>query len=137
MSRISGKESRRQPADPGLPVNVCLCVRIVTAAKINMSADSVTKTPFTRYNGLSNQFDNRLYRVNKHSTGCQTGLTTGLTTGCIHDIAVCQTGFTTTLTARFHNRFENRLHCVYKHFTRLSSQFDNWFDNRLCCVNGA
>ena len=80
MSRISGKESRRQPADPGLPVNVCLCVRIVTAAKINMSADSVTKTPFTRYNGLSNQFDNRLYRVNKHSTGCQTGLTTGLTT---------------------------------------------------------
>jgi len=24
-----------------------------------------------------------LYRVYKHSTGCQTGLTTGLTTGCI------------------------------------------------------
>jgi len=34
-----------------------------------------------------NRFDNRLYRVNKHSTGCQygcqTGVTTGLTTGCI------------------------------------------------------
>ena len=43
-----------------------------------------------------NPFDNRLYRVNKHPTGCQTGLTTvlnqpavkpgcttGLTTGCI------------------------------------------------------
>jgi len=41
-------------------------------------------TPFTRYNRLSNRlykrFDNRLYRVNKHPTGCQTGLTTGLTT---------------------------------------------------------
>jgi len=33
------------------------------------------------------QPDNRLYRVDKHPTGCQTGcqngLTTGLTTGCI------------------------------------------------------
>jgi len=28
---------------------------------------------------LSNRIDNRLYRVNKHPTGC----TTGLTTGCI------------------------------------------------------
>jgi len=40
-----------------------------------------SKTPFTRYNRLSNRlynrFDNRLYRVNKHPTGCQTGLTTG------------------------------------------------------------
>ena len=45
-------------------------------------------TPFTRYNRLytrysrlskrlSNGFDNRLYSVYKHSTGCQTGLTTG------------------------------------------------------------
>jgi len=48
-------------------------------------------TPFTRHSRLSirlyNRFDNRLYRVNKHptdcQTGCQTGLTTGLTTGCI------------------------------------------------------
>ena len=39
------------------------------------------KAPFTRYNLLSNRLlnrvDNRLYRVYKHSTGCQTGLTTG------------------------------------------------------------
>jgi len=38
------------------------------------------ETPFTRYNrlsnGLYNRLDNRLYRVNKHPTGCQTGLTT-------------------------------------------------------------
>ena len=43
------------------------------------------KAPFTRYNllsiRLSNRFDNRLHRVYKHSTGCQTRLTTGLTTG--------------------------------------------------------
>jgi len=30
-------------------------------------------TPFTRYS----RFNNRLYRVNKHPTGCQTGLTSG------------------------------------------------------------
>jgi len=52
-----------------------------------------SKTPFTRYNRLYNRFDNRLYRVNKHPTGCQTGCdnrfdnrverTAGLTTGCI------------------------------------------------------
>ena len=78
-------------------------------------------TPFTRYNRLSNRFDNRL-TVCLHDkatcqTGCQSGLTTGmttvlneqlflqqvvtpgcitdLTTGCIHDTAGCQTGFTT------------------------------------------
>jgi len=63
-----------------------------------------------------NWFDNRLYRVYKHSTGCQTRLTTGLTNGCIvhtniqwqpvynrfefclHDTARCQTGCTTGLT---------------------------------------
>jgi len=33
--------------------------------------------PFTRYNWLSNRFDNWLYRVNKHPTSCQTGLITG------------------------------------------------------------
>jgi len=73
-------------------------------------------TPFTRYN--------RLYRVNKHPTGCQTGLTTGWmfvytiqpvvkhrlsNTGlynridnrlnvCIHDTTCGQTGLTTGLT---------------------------------------
>jgi len=51
------------------------------------------KAPFTRYN--------RLYRVYKHSTGCQTRLTTGLTTGCIVYTAGCQPGCTT--------RFDNRL----------------------------
>jgi len=33
--------------------------------------DLSPKTPFTRYNWLSDRFDNRLYRVNKHPTGCQ------------------------------------------------------------------
>ena len=64
-----------------------------------------TGSVYTRYNRLSNRllnrFDNRLYRVYKHSTGCQTRLTTGLTTGCIVYTAGCQTGCTT--------RFDNRL----------------------------
>jgi len=50
-----------------------------------MLRDVICKTAFTRYNRLSNRlynlFDNRLYRVNKHPTGCQTGCQTGLTTG--------------------------------------------------------
>ena len=36
-----------------------------------------SKAPFTRYNPLSNRFDNGLYRVCKHSTCCHTRLTTG------------------------------------------------------------
>jgi len=48
--------------------------------------------------------DNRLYRVYKHSTGCQTHLTTGLTTGCSVYTAGCETGCTT----RFDNRFNEQ-----------------------------
>jgi len=29
----------------------------------------------------NDELDNRLYRVNKHPTGCQTSFTTGFTTG--------------------------------------------------------
>ena len=32
-------------------------------------------------NAVVQRFDNRLYRVNKHPTGCQSGCQTGLTTG--------------------------------------------------------
>ena len=45
-----------------------------------------------------NRIDNRLYRVYKHSTGCQTRLTTGLTNGYIVYTAGCQTGCTTGFT---------------------------------------
>ena len=89
--------------------------------------------PFTRYNRLSNrlynQFDNRLYRVNKHPTGCQTscqtGLTTGLTTVLNEQLFVqpvvnlgCTTGLTTGLTTGcivYTNiyRFDNRLYRVH------------------------
>ena len=55
------------------------------------SAVFTSKAPFTRYNLLLNRFDNRLYRVYKHSTGCQTHLTTG----CMVYTAGCQTGCTT------------------------------------------
>jgi len=44
-------------------------------------------TPFTRYNRLSNGFDNRVERT---ATVRSTGCTTGMTTGCIHDTAGCQ-----------------------------------------------
>jgi len=38
------------------------------------SASSVSReTPFTRYNRLSNRLNNRLHRVNRHSTGLTTG----------------------------------------------------------------
>jgi len=37
---------------------------------------------------LYNRFDNRLYRVNKHPTGCQTGLTAGLTAGLYQTLYV-------------------------------------------------
>jgi len=60
-----------------------------------------TEAPFTRYN----LFDNRLYRVYKHSTGCHSRLTTGLTTGCIVYTAGCETGCTT----RFDNRLNEQL----------------------------
>ena len=49
------------------------------------------------------RFDNRLYRVCKHSTGCQTRLTAGLTTGCIVYTAGCQTGCQAGCTTRFDN----------------------------------
>jgi len=74
-------------------------------ADIRLNCGLTSQAPFTRYNllsnRLSNQFDNRLYRVYKHSTGCQSRLTTGLTTGCIVYTAGCQTGCRT--------RFDNRL----------------------------
>jgi len=48
-------------------------------------------------NGMLYRFDNQLYRVYKHSTGCQTRLTTGLTNGCTQPvvITVVQPGLTT------------------------------------------
>jgi len=72
-------------------------------------------TPFTRYNWLLNRlysrFDNRLYHVNKHPTGCQTGL---------------------------YNRFNSRLYTRYSRYqtSRLSNQLSNGFDNRLnVCIH--
>jgi len=94
-------------------------------------------TPFTRYNrlsnGLYNRFDNRLYRVNEHPTGCQTG---------------CQ-----TVDNRFDNRVERTatvrstgFQRLYTRYSRLLHGFDNPLNvcihdttgcNRLYCVNGA
>jgi len=99
----------------------------------------ISKTPFTRYNLLSNRFDNRLYRVYKHSTGCHTRLTTGLTNGCIVYTAGCQTGCIT----RFDNRLNEQLFvqhgCQTGYQTRLTTGcivYTNIQTNRLYRVNG-
>ena len=83
----------------------------------------LAKAPFTRYSLLSNRlsnrfdnhnrFDNRLYRVYKHSTGCQTHLTTGLTNGCI----VCTAGYQTGCTTRFDNRLNEQWLFIQHGFT--------------------
>ena len=84
----------------GLPVS-----SIRASFNLDFRIAHTRKTPFSRYNllsnRLSNRFDNRLYRVYKQSTGCQTRLTSGLTNGRIVYTAGCQTGCTT--------RFDNRL----------------------------
>ena len=72
-------------------------------------------------NRLYNRFDNRLYRVNKHPTGCQTG---------------CQTGLTTVLNEQLFFQPVVKPGCTTG-LTRLSNRFDNPFDNSLYRVNGA
>ena len=54
-------------------------IQQLSTAELSTTELSVCEAPFTRYNRLSSRYDNRLYRVYKHSTGCQTRLTTGLT----------------------------------------------------------
>jgi len=82
------------------------------------------KTPFTRYNRLSNRFDNMLYRVNKHPTGCRTCLTTGCrtcwTTGWMF-VYTIQLVVKPCLTNRFDNRVERTDCCS----TRLSNRLYN------------
>jgi len=93
-------------------LHLLLCLMTTHTLSVSVTGCATQRsryTPFTRYN----RSDNRLYRVNKHPTGCQTGLTTvlneqplfvqpvvkpGCTTGCMHDTAGCQTRLTTGLT---------------------------------------
>ena len=75
------------------------------------------EAPFTLYNllldRLSKRFNNRLYRIYKHSTGCQTGCTTRfdnpLNEQWLFVQHGCQTGCQTGLTD---NRLSNRLYRV-------------------------
>jgi len=75
-------------------------------------------TPFTRYNRLSirlcNRFDNQLYRVNKHPTGCQTRFDNRVERTATVRSTGCQT--------RLYNRFDNRL---YTRYSRLSNRLSN------------
>jgi len=81
----------------------------------------------TQYNRLSNPFDNRLYRVYKHPTGCQTlfvkpvvqpGLTTGWTNSCSFNMVV--------------KPVWQSIGCLFTRYSRLS----NRIDNRFYRVNG-
>jgi len=47
------------------------------------SVRSKAKTPFTRYNQLSNRLNNRSNACLYDAAGCSTGCSTGLATGCI------------------------------------------------------
>jgi len=123
-----------------------------TRRQINWYTVHFVKPRLHYYNRLSvrlyNRFDNRLYRVNKHPTGCQTvvkrvcqtGLTTGLTTVLNEQTVrstqlskrlynpVWQPGLTTGLTVVL-----NEQHCS---FNRLSNRvvqpvWQTRFDNRI------
>ena len=96
-------------------------------------AVSYPEALFTRYNLLSNRFDNRLYRVYKHSTPVwqQLAVLCKQTSNqlsnlfsnrfdnqlnvCLHDTAGCQTGCQT----RLYNRFDN---CTTGLTTMLNKQ---------------
>jgi len=113
-------------------VGLCvdLSVTLVSHAKMAESIDM----PFKRYNLLSNRFDNRLYRIYIHSTGCQTRLTTGLTTGCIVYTAGCQTDCTTW----FDNRLKEQwllFNTVVKPVVTCTTQFDNRLNKQHCSFN--
>jgi len=131
----------------------CTCFHLIVCAVtgFNCVADF---TPFTRYNW----FDNWLYRVNKHPTGCQNVLTTGwmfVYSHCLFNrfdnrvewtaiirSTSCQTGLYNrfdnrlyTRYSRLWNRFDNRLYRVYKHLTSCQTCWQPV--ERTYCVNGA
>jgi len=53
-----------------MALNSLICAD-VPLRNYSLTHSLTSQTPFTRYNRLYNRFDNRLYRVNKHPTGCQ------------------------------------------------------------------
>jgi len=104
--------------------------RVVGTQNTHWHCDAVCNTPFTRYNQLSNQFDNRLSnqfdnrlsnqfdnRVERtatvRSTGCQTRFD-NLVEGTAVRSTGCQTGL--------YNQFDNRL---YTRYSRLSNRLSN------------
>jgi len=90
---------------------------------VNLLIQCLSNTPFTRHNRLSkrlyNRCDNRLYRVNKHPTGCQSGCQRGLTTGWMFVYTIQPVvkpvwqpvvSWILTFTRLLNNRFNNRLY---------------------------
>jgi len=89
------------PFDAVKSIPTCHMQNIYKTTAVLWQHYVICKAPFTRYNLLSNQFDNRVNVCIHDTTGCQTRCQTGLTIGCIVYIAGCQTGCTT--------QFDNRL----------------------------
>ena len=82
-------------------------------AQHNATTKHVRKAPFTRYN----RFDNWLYHVYKHSTGCQT----------VSVEPVVKTVWQAVW---------QPVGCLFTRYSRLWNRLYNRFDNRLLRVNG-
>jgi len=117
-----------------------------------------SKTPFTRHNLLSNQFDNQLKVCIHDTTSCQTGLTTG----CIlFRFCACKTSRTIVYSAIFFWVLKPRLHhttccqtgsttgCMFAYTiqpvvksrlskagceTSCTTRFDNWLNEQWLFV---
>jgi len=93
------------------------------------------KTPFTRYSRLSNRL--RLYRVNKHPTGCQPCWTNShcsfnrLPNRLVQRVWQPAVHTIQPVVKPVVKRVWQPVDCLYTRYNRLSSRFDNRFDNRL------
>jgi len=89
--------------------NYLACAVVKAPKSCHITPILHSHSPFTRYNRLSNRFDNlcdkRVERTaTVRSTGCQTGLYNRFDNWlnvCIHDTTGCQGGLTTSLTTGY------------------------------------
>jgi len=104
---------------------VVVLLLLLWFALISLSLFLVTYTLFTRYNRLSNQlynpFDNRLYRVNKHPTSCQT----------VWQPVECSYTRYSRLSNRLSNGFDNCIERTALRSTGCQTALYNGFDNRV------
>jgi len=115
-----------------------MCIQNATNHSTLFLDQPIPKAPFTQYILLSIRFDNRLYRIYKHSTGCQNRLSNRLyrvysqlsnrfdnrLDVCLDDTAGCQTSCTTVVSCKrgisynavsvtLLSRNPSHCHCIY------------------------